>query len=81
MLKQNIPTYAIVELLMRLSRYNSLVGDYKGHSIHSEGVMVKTSGGTVSFPSALIMQQLETPQSITEAELLEIASSSFCPTS
>ncbi|HEY4322911.1 MAG TPA: hypothetical protein VGN20_02965 [Mucilaginibacter sp.] len=79
MQRNNLPTYAIVELLMRLAHYNSLVGDYKDHRIYSEGVMVKTSGGTISFPSELIMQQFENPEMISENQLLEIASSAFSP--
>ena len=77
--KQNLPTYAIVELLMRISHYNSTLGDYKNHSIYNDGVMVKTSGGTISFPITLIMQQFENPELITEKELLEMATSSFLP--
>jgi hypothetical protein len=79
MTQRDLPTYAIVELLMRLANYNSLVGDYKDHRIYSEGVMVKTSGGTISFSSEIIMQQFENPEMITENELLEIASSAFSP--
>ena len=79
MQKQNLPTYAIVELLMRLAHYNSLVGDYKNHSVFTDGVIVKTSGGTINFPTALIMKQFENPELITENELLEIATSCFSP--
>jgi hypothetical protein len=73
--KHNLPTYAIVELLMRLAPHNNLIGDYKNHSIYNEGVVVKTSGGIIRFPEALIMQQFETPELVTDHALLQTASS------
>jgi len=75
MSKRNLPTYAIVELLMRLAQHNSTIGDYKDHSVYDEGVMVKTSAGTVRFPLTLIMQQFESPELVSDAVLLSIASS------
>jgi hypothetical protein len=71
--KHSLPTYAIVELLIRLSRYNYLIGDYKNHSVFDTGVMVKTSGGSISFPVAIIVQQFENPEAITESELARMA--------
>ncbi|WP_183557294.1 hypothetical protein [Mucilaginibacter sp. SP1R1] len=71
--KHNLPTYAIVELLIRLSQYNYLIGDYKNHSVFDTGVMVKTSGGSISFPASIIMKQFENPSAITESELAKIA--------
>jgi hypothetical protein len=76
--KSNLPTYAIVELLMRLARHNSSIGDYKGHAISEDGVMVKTSGGTIKFTNALVIRQFEEPELITEAELAR-AATSFIP--
>jgi hypothetical protein len=73
--KNNLPTYAIVELLMRLAQHNTSIGDYKNHSAFDEGVMVKTSGGTIRFPMALIMQQFEDPEMVSDTVLLNIASS------
>ena len=48
MAKHHLPTYVIVELLIRLSQHNYLIGDYKYHSVFGTGVMVKTSGGSIS---------------------------------
>jgi hypothetical protein len=73
--KSNLPTYAIVELLMRLTPHNDLIGDYKNHSIYDDGVMVKTTGGTIRFSEALIMQQFQDPELVTDQVLTEIASS------
>jgi len=70
MTKRNIPAYAIVELLMRLSHYNKRIGDYKGHVIRAENVLVKTSGGRISFPQAFIMRQFAHPELISHDELL-----------
>jgi len=75
MSKHNLPTYAIVELLMRLSPHNETIGNYKDHSIYDDGVVVKTSGGFINFPKVLIMQQFEDPDMVSDNELLNVASS------
>jgi len=72
--KHNIPTYAIVELLMRLSPYNASIGDYKGHTVRLDNVLVKTSNGSIVFTKALIMQQFGNPEQISEEELVTISS-------
>jgi hypothetical protein len=74
----NLPTYAIVELLMRLAPHNNSIGDYKNHSFYDDGVMVKTTGGIIRFPETLIMQQFHDPEKISDKLLLEV-SSSFNP--
>jgi hypothetical protein len=71
--KSSLPTYAIVELLIRLSQYNHLIGNYKNHSIFDTGVMVKTSSGSIKFPLSTIHRQFENPGSITESELANLA--------
>jgi hypothetical protein len=72
--KNNIPAYAIVELLMRLSYYNELIGDYKGHTVRTENVIVKTTGGGITFPIPLIMQQFNNPEMIDNDALVNVAS-------
>jgi len=74
----NLPTYAIVELLIRLEPHNTAIGDYKNHSFYDDGVMVKTTGGIIRFPETLIMQQFHHPELISDNLLLEV-SSSFNP--
>lgn len=78
MIKNNLPTYAIVELLMRLARHDSSIGDYKDHAISEDGVTVKTTGGSIKFSNTLVIRQFEEPELITEAELARI-STSFKP--
>jgi hypothetical protein len=72
--KHNIPAYAIVELLIRLSHHNKLIGDYKGHTVRTEDVLVKTTGGKIYFSRTLIMQQFSNPDLIGAAELVKTAS-------
>lgn len=72
MTKNTLPTYAIVELLIRLSQFNPLVGDYRGHAIYNDGVIVKTTHGSITFTQALIKQQFDDPQVITDAELITV---------
>ena len=71
--KSNLPTYAIVELLIRLEKHNSSIGDYKNHTEFDGGVIVKTSGGSIEFPKALVEQQFHNPERITERELEKTA--------
>ncbi len=72
--KHNIPAYAIVELLMRLSHYNKLIGDYKGHTVRTDDVLVKTTGGKIYFSRALIMEQFAHPEHICSDDLVKTAS-------
>jgi hypothetical protein len=74
MAKQNLPVYAIVELLMRLSHYNKRIGDYRGHTVRPDTVLVKTSGGTINFSQSLIMQQFEDPELVTHDALVKAVS-------
>lgn len=73
MTRQNLPTYAIVELLIRLSHIDHSIGDYKDHIIFDEGVIVKTTKGNISFSKVMIMQQFNDPESIADDELFKIA--------
>jgi hypothetical protein len=73
MLKNNLPTYAIVELLIRLEKHNPAIGDYKNHTEFDKGVMVKTSGGSIAFQRELVEQQFDNPEQITETELARAA--------
>ena len=69
MAKDNIPAYAIVELLMRLSEIDDSIGEYRGHTLRGDKVLVKTSGGGISFPQSLVMQQFQDPEQIGNNEL------------
>ena len=73
MLKHNLPTYAIVELLIRLEKHNSPIGNYKNHTVYDNGVIVKTSNGSITFPQPLIIRQFESPELITDDELASVA--------
>ncbi|HZY35202.1 MAG TPA: hypothetical protein VFE53_01060 [Mucilaginibacter sp.] len=75
MSKNNLPTYAIVELLMRLSSYDNGIGNYKDHHISDVEVLVKTTGGVIRFPQTLVMQQFENPERIKDDLLLQTISS------
>ena len=67
--QNNLPTYAIVELLIRLEKHNPAIGGYKNHTEFDEGVMVRTSGGSIKFPKDLVEQQFRDPERITDKEL------------
>ncbi|MFI5159743.1 MAG: hypothetical protein ACHQHN_00630 [Sphingobacteriales bacterium] len=71
--KNSLPTYAIVELLIRLEKYNDKIGDYKAHAAYDDEVIVKTANGSIIFPGSLIIRQFESPQLIADNELAAIA--------
>ena len=73
MQKNNLPTYAIVELLIRLENHDPAIGDYKNHTVYDNGVTVKTTRGSITFPESLVLQQFETPEMITDDQLADIA--------
>jgi hypothetical protein len=73
MRENHLPTYAIVELLIRLEQHDPAIGDYKDHSVYDNGVLVKTTGGSIRISQSLVIQQFETPESISENELASIA--------
>ena len=71
MTKDTLPTYAIVELLIRLAQINPHIGDYKDHAVYTDAVIVKTTLGHFTFSKALIRQQFNQPELITEADLIK----------
>ena len=73
MSKSNLPTYSIVELLIRLEKHNPSIGGYKNHTEFDEGVIVRTSGGSIEFPKGLVEQQFHNPEQITERDLEKTA--------
>lgn len=73
MSRSNLPTYAIVELLIRLEKHNSAIGGYKNHTEFDNGVVVKTSGGSIEFPKELVEQQFHNPEQITDKQLEKTA--------
>ncbi len=73
MSKNDLPTYAIVELLIRLSSFNPTIGNYKDHHLNNENVIVKTAHGPVTLPQELILRQFNAPEEISENELKVIA--------
>ena len=73
MSRSNLPTYAIVELLIRLEKHNPAIGGYKNHTEFDGGVIVRTSGGSIEFPKQLVEQQFHDPEQITEKQLEKTA--------
>ena len=73
MSKSNLPAYAIVELLMRLSSYNKKIGDYRGHMLRNGYVFVKTTGGSLRFTTEMILQQFENPDLVSHETLAQTA--------
>ena len=69
MTKETLPTYAIVELLIRLEQIDPHIGGYKDHAIFTDGVIVKTTLGNITFTKTLIRQQFSHPEQVTEAAL------------
>lgn len=76
--KHNIPVYAIVELLILIAQHDNSIGDYRGHTVRDNHVLVKTTGGSLTFSHALIMKQFSDPEHVDRTDLLS-ALSTFRP--
>lgn len=76
--KLDLPIYAIVELLIRLSSHNIPVGDYKDHAIKGISVWVKTTTGTLLLSSDLVAKQFLKPEEVNTDELFS-AGNTFQP--
>jgi hypothetical protein len=74
MANNDLPTYAIIELLIRLGEIEPLIGNYQEHIPHEYGIVVKTTSGHINFNRGLVMQQLADPTLIDQQELTVIAS-------
>ena len=64
----------IVELISRLYVIDKKIGTYCGHVIKNNGIIAKTTAGTVYLPLKLIKKQLASPDSITDDDLLTVIS-------
>jgi hypothetical protein len=73
MSKNNLPTYAIAELLIRLAKHDESIGGYKDHAVYDSEVIVRTSGGSIIFPQSIVVRQFQSPELITENELVQMA--------
>jgi hypothetical protein len=71
--RNDLPTYAIVELLIRLEKYDHSIGNYKDHAFYDGEVIVKTTAGSIRMPQELVQQQFESPETISDSELTKIA--------
>jgi hypothetical protein len=73
MSKNDLPTYAIVELLIRLLPFNPTIGNYKDHYLSNENVIVKTAHGPITLPHDLVIRQFNAPEDILDYELKAVA--------
>lgn len=70
--KNNIPVYAIVELLILLAEQDQSIGNYKGHTMRLNNVLVKTSTGNLTIPQSLIMKQFAEPEKVSSKDLEDL---------
>lgn len=67
------PLYAIIELLIRASDHNPLVGEYEWHQTNDDHTIVYTTTGCMKLPGALIRMQEWEPMMITSEDLKQMA--------
>jgi hypothetical protein len=67
-----ISVYVIYELLIRLQELNPAVGDYVSNKRSSDGILVRTSNGTIDIPEGILSAQFNNPSSITQNEILNL---------
>lgn len=66
--EKDIPLYVIVELLIRLSEFES-VGNYKNHYIKDGQAYIFTQRMEIRIPVSLLLRQFEQPEDISMYEL------------
>lgn len=69
----SLPLYAVIELIIRVSEFNNMIGEYKDHAKNTEGYIVKTTTGTLLFSNDLIQQQFTQPERIDKGTLISLA--------
>ena len=67
-----ISVYVIYELLIRLQELNPAVGDYVSNKRSADGILVRTSSGTIDIPESILSTQFNSPSSITQDEILSL---------
>ena len=65
--------YAIEELLIRLQRYNTNIGELKGYERLGSQMIVKTNKGIITVPLLLLNLQLVDPASLKQKDIEVLA--------
>jgi hypothetical protein len=72
-MEQNILLGALTSLPERLMAFNQRIGDYCGHVCSGKGITLKTSTATLFLYPLFIYKLVNSPESVTEDELKEVA--------
>ncbi|MFF5383706.1 hypothetical protein [Pedobacter suwonensis] len=70
-----LPTYVYVEMLIRLSEYEVIIGEYISRTIAADDCIVRTTSGTVHIPVFFLQRQLINPEGISSSEIAMLAES------
>jgi hypothetical protein len=65
-----ISVYVIYELLIRLQELNPGIGEYVSNKRSADGILVRTSSGTIEIPENILSLQFNNPSSIGQHEIL-----------
>lgn len=65
-----IAVYVIYELLIRLQEINPAVGEYLMNKIIEDGILVRTTSGSIPIPDSILLRQFNDPASISQHEIL-----------
>lgn len=65
-----VPLYAIVELLIRISFYHHGLGSYHDYMLDDEQVIVTTTEGLLILTKEIVFKQVRSPGAISDVELL-----------
>ncbi|CAH0265326.1 hypothetical protein [Pedobacter sp. Bi36] len=68
-----LPTYVFVEMLIRISEFEVLIGEYLARTIIADDCIIRTTHGTVHVPVYLLQRQLINPESISSSEIALLA--------
>lgn len=67
-----IAVYVIYELLIRVQELNPAVGEYLLNKQTDNGILVRTTGGSIAIPDDILQRQFNDPASISQHEILNL---------
>jgi hypothetical protein len=69
MKNEEMPSYAIVEILIRISAFHPNLGRYKDHDLIGPMVVIKITSGRVMVKAELVSKHLQSPHTVSLNEL------------
>ncbi|TCC88581.1 hypothetical protein EZ428_18240 [Pedobacter frigiditerrae] len=67
-----IAVFIIYEILIRLQELDPDLGEYLMNRKTEDGILVRTSNGSIPIPDSILLRQFNDPKSISQFELQDL---------